>query len=163
LDGDVLQHAKMLEVGGSGGMPPGNFFKIDAKILQFRDISTYIKCFYSACRYAATARVNGKVSVSSNNHMIHPLTISGNRHTGVQHRFIIADSFKRISGVWGLDPQKLCDFFNLRALKYPKIDAKNIKSNLYCTGPLDYSNFQQGFHGSPWTPLEYPVLTNAQK
>ena len=42
----------MLELGGSGGMPPQeNIFKIDAKILQFRDISTHIKCFYSACRY----------------------------------------------------------------------------------------------------------------
>jgi len=42
----------MLELGGSGGMPPQEkFLKIDAKTLQFRDISTYIKCFYSACRY----------------------------------------------------------------------------------------------------------------
>jgi len=55
-------------------------------------------------RYAATACVNGKVSVSSKNHMMHPLTISGNTHMGVQHRFITAE---RISGVWGLDPQKL--------------------------------------------------------
>ena len=30
----------MLELGGSGGMPPGKFWKIDAKILQFGDIST---------------------------------------------------------------------------------------------------------------------------
>jgi len=52
--------------------------------------------------YAGTACVNGKVSVSSNNHMLHPLTISGNRHVAVQHRFIMADSVKRISGVWGL-------------------------------------------------------------
>ena len=53
---------------GSGGMPPRKFFEIDAKILQFGDISTCIKCFCSACRYlryAATACVNGKVSVSS--------------------------------------------------------------------------------------------------
>jgi len=42
----VLQHAGTRE---SGGMPsPGKFLKIDAKILQFRDISTYMKCFYSA-------------------------------------------------------------------------------------------------------------------
>ena len=32
---------RMLELGGSGGMPPQeNFEKIDAKILQFGDIST---------------------------------------------------------------------------------------------------------------------------
>ena len=51
---------------------------------------------------------------------------------GVQHRFIMADGFKRIAEAVG--------FFNLRALKYPKIDAKNIKinkSNLHCTSSLD--------------------------
>ena len=30
----------MLELGESGGMPPGKVWKIDAKILQFGDIST---------------------------------------------------------------------------------------------------------------------------
>ena len=101
--------------------------------------------------FAATACVNGKVSISSIN-MIHPLIVSGNRHMAVQHRFIMVDNFKSISGVWGPP-----DFFNLRALRYPKVDAKNIKinkSNLYCTNPLDYCNFQQRYHGSPWPPLE---------
>jgi len=37
----------MLELGGLGvwGHAP---LKIDAKMLQYRDIFTYIKCFYSA-------------------------------------------------------------------------------------------------------------------
>jgi len=48
--------------------------------------------------YTGTASVNGKVSVSSNNYMLHPLTISDNRHMGVQHRFIMADSFKGSGG-----------------------------------------------------------------
>jgi len=39
----------------------------------------------------------------------------------------MADTFKEFQGVWGCNPQKLQDFCNLRALKYPKIDAKNIK------------------------------------
>jgi len=71
---------------------------------------------------------------------------------GVQHRFIMADKFKRISGVLGLDHQKLRDFFNLRDLKYAKIDAKNFKinkSNPYCTNPLDYHNFSRGTMAHP--------------
>jgi len=51
LGGDVFQHAKHAGTRGSGACPPGKFFKIDAKILQFRNFFTYIKCFYSACRY----------------------------------------------------------------------------------------------------------------
>ena len=50
--------------------------------------------------------VNGKDFISSNNHMMHPLTISGNRHVRAQHRFSMADSSKRNLGVWHL-PQKL--------------------------------------------------------
>ena len=66
--------------------------------------------------YAATACINGKVSVSSNNHMMHPLTISDNRHMGVQHRFIMADSFKRISGV---RPPEAVRFFQSKGFKVP--------------------------------------------
>jgi len=86
-----------------GHAPSGKLFKIDAKIQQFRDVSTHKMLLFSLqiLHYAATACVNGKISVSSNDHMMHPLTISGNRHMGVQHRFIMVDSFKRISGVWG--------------------------------------------------------------
>jgi len=86
----------MLELGGSGGMPPRKIFLNRCKILQFRDISTYkmlLLCL-QILHYAGIACINGKVSVSSNNHMMHPLTISGNRHVGVQQRFIMADSFK---------------------------------------------------------------------
>ena len=111
----MFSHAGSRGVWGHAP-PPGKFFKIDAKILKFRGISTHIKCCLQILCYAATACVNGKISV--------------NRHMGVQHKFIMADSFKRISGVWGLE-----DFFNLR-----EIDAKNIKinkSNLYCTSSLD--------------------------
>jgi len=54
----------VLELRGSGDMPPpplpGKLLKIDAKILQFRDVSTYyttLKIRYSLC-------VNGKVRKS---------------------------------------------------------------------------------------------------
>ena len=56
-------------------------------------------------RYAATACVNGKVSVSSNNHMMHPLTIT-----------VMADSFKRISGV---RPSEAVRFFQSKGFKVP--------------------------------------------
>jgi len=69
----------MLELEGSGGiMPPRKFLNIDTKILQFRDISTYMNAFILP-HYVVTACVYKKDSVSSNNHMMHPLTISGNR------------------------------------------------------------------------------------
>jgi len=67
--------------------------------------------------YAATACINGKVSVSSNNHMMHPLTISGNRHVEAQHRFTVLKEFQ---GIWGLYPSEAVRFL------YPKIDAKSI-------------------------------------
>jgi len=44
LGGDVLQHAKHAGTRGSRGMP-FPLINIDGKILQFRDISTYIQCF----------------------------------------------------------------------------------------------------------------------
>jgi len=41
MGGDVLQHVKRAEtIRGSGGIPPGKFLRIDAKILQLRGIST---------------------------------------------------------------------------------------------------------------------------
>jgi len=44
LGGDVLQHAKHAGTRGVWGHAlPGKIFKIDVKILQFRDISTCIK------------------------------------------------------------------------------------------------------------------------
>jgi len=75
-------------------------------MLQFRNISTYMLLF---CHIMLPQRVfiYRKVSVSSNDHMMHPLTIGGNRHLGAQHRFTMADSFKRISGGSGCNPQKL--------------------------------------------------------
>ena len=57
--------------------------------------------------------VHRKVSVSSNSHMMHPLTISGNMHMGAQHKFIMADNFKRISGGGGATPRSCADFCNL--------------------------------------------------
>jgi len=42
----------------------------------------------------ATACVDRKVSVTSNNHMMHPLTINGNR-------YIMADSLKNFRGSGG--------------------------------------------------------------
>ena len=57
---------------------------------------------------------------------------------------------KKIQG--GCIPQKLWEFCNLKALKYPKIDANNIEiinANLYRTNPLDYCNFQQGTMAHP--------------
>ena len=103
-----------MELGGSGGMPPRKILKIDAKILQFKDISTFMKCFYSAtCNMLlAKACVYRKDSVSSSSHMMHPLTISGNRHVGAQRRFIMADSFKRISGGRGATPRS-CEIFTI--------------------------------------------------
>jgi len=119
----------MLELGGLGA---------DAKILQFRDISTYMKCFYSAT-FVATACVCRKVSVSSNNHMMHPLTISGNRYIGAQHRFIMADSFIRISGGPGVQPLR---FLQSKGIEIPK-NIKISNANLYRTSPLYYRNSQQ--------------------
>jgi len=78
--------------------------------------------------------------------MMHPLTISGNEHVGVQHRFIMADSLKRISGRPGMQPPEAVRFLKLKGIKISKIDAKNIKINnasLYRTSPLDYRDFQQ--------------------
>jgi len=78
--------------------------------------------------------------------MMHPLTISGNRHVGAQHKFIMADSFKRISGGPGVQPPEAVRFLQSKGINIPKIDAKNIKinnANLYHTSPLDYRNFQQ--------------------
>jgi len=45
----LAKHAKIAGSSGSGGMLPGKFFKIDAEMLQFRDISAYIKYFNFAC------------------------------------------------------------------------------------------------------------------
>jgi len=72
----VLQHAGTRGVWGHA--PQENFKKIDAKILQFRDISTYIYNAFILPHYVAPASVYRKVSVSSNNHMMHSVTISGN-------------------------------------------------------------------------------------
>jgi len=63
---------------------------------------------------------------------------------GAQNRFIMADSFKRVSKGPGVQPPEAVRFF--RGIKIPKIDAKNIKinnDNLYHTSLLDYRNFQQ--------------------
>jgi len=104
----------MLELeGGRGHGPPGKFLKIDAKILQFRDLSTYIKYFYSATLCCYIVCIYRKVSVSLNNHIMHLLTISSNRHVGAQHRFIMADNFKKGVGL----SQK---FYQLFLPEFPK-------------------------------------------
>jgi len=70
---------------------------------------------------------------------------------GAQPRFIMADSFKRISGgAGGVTPR----FLQSKGIKMPKSDAKTIKINnvnLYCTNPLDYCNFQQEAMAHPGT------------
>ena len=51
-----------------------------------------------------------------------------------------------------MQPPETVRFLQSKGIKTPKIDAKNIKSNntnLYCTSPLDYRNFQQGTMAHP--------------
>ena len=75
-------------------------------------------CLQILC-YAATACVNGKVSVSSNNQMMHPLTISSNKHMGVQHRYIMSDSFKKKFRGLGVRSPEAVRFFQSKGFKVP--------------------------------------------
>ena len=73
----MLQHALHAGTGGVWGhAPPEKILKIDAKIVQFRDIPHKITPV--DITIIATACVNGKVLIGSNNHVMHILTISGN-------------------------------------------------------------------------------------
>ena len=74
--------------------------------------------------------------------MMHPLTISGNRHVGAQHRFK-ADSFKRISGGLGLQPTEA-------GIKTPLKTLKSIMPIYTVQVPW----FSAGDHDSPWPPLD---------
>jgi len=62
--------------------------------------------------YVATACVNRKVSVTSNNHMMHPLTISGN--IGMLWLTVL-----KISGGLGVTPPEAVRFLQSKDFKIP--------------------------------------------
>jgi len=92
LLGGGSQHAKRTGTRGPGGMPPhplhpGKFLKINA-ILPV-DILYYTYHLKISC--SSTACVDGKVSVGSGNHIMHPLAIKGKKGLAIeaQHGFTI--------------------------------------------------------------------------
>jgi len=103
----------MQKLGDLRASPPGKFLRIDVK---YCNLETFPH-FYFAIIMLQQHVLNMKVSISSNNHMMHPLTISGNRHVRAQYRFIMADSFKEFQeGSREHNPQR---FLQSKGFKIP--------------------------------------------